>query len=457
MSSKQRIQIVFFRYKISIIILTLFFLIPVFGQTEKIPNISSNQTSKEISQFVFALVDSSGSMKKNDPDKLRIQAIQMMLDTMSPDTGFALVDFDSKNKVLSRPLRIGSFNSKIRKRLREKVQKIDAAGSTNIASALKKAAKLKKKDLKKTSIVLLTDGRDKDWKGDAGMIPENTPVHTIALSKEADRRALSKLSASTGGIADIARSARDLPRIVSKLFGQASGEEVLATYEGVIQQGEKISYDLYIGDSTGRIQVQLSWPGSDIDLALVDPDGAVHSIEDAVSQGYGKETANYDVIRLNNPDPGKWEMQLSGKDVSAQGEPYTTRVSSQGGNIETSWETDVVVPEAGEEFSVDIVSKNNTVEWEKAQYSVKGPSGKSQNETVSMSSVAQILGGSEGQRAASIRPENPGLYRVRVTVFGQTQDKNRIMRSFDRTFEVAPQGSGIQYPHGIKPFIRRRR
>lgn len=418
---------------------------------------SDTEKAGKNARSILAVVDSSGSMSSTDPNNLRIKAIQMMIDTMSPDTTLGLVDFDSGSRVLSSPLKINRFQSNTRQKLRNKIQMIDSNGGTDIQNGLKKAEGLIDKKQQRTSIVLLTDGKDDTWKGKAGIIPENVPVHTIALSNQADRRSLSKISAATGGIADIARTANDLPRIMSRLFGQASGEEVLLSREGTIKQGEKIDYGFFVGDPSSRLQCQVSWPGSDVDIVLKSPNGRTYSTKDAVNKGFGVESSTYDIVRLDKPVAGRWTLQLLGRNIPSQkGEAFTARVSSQGGKIETKWKTKQVVPEAGQKFSVDIVSKNSTVNWDKAYLKVKEPSGKIRNETVSLSSIAAALGGTSGVSAARVRPDEPGLYRVQVTVFGETDKQNKIMRSFDRTFQVAPKGKGIDYKNEIKPFIRRR-
>ena len=59
--------------------------------------------TKLTENYIVAIVDSSGSMTKTDPKKLRIQALEMMTDSLSFNTKIGLVDFDSKARWVIEP------------------------------------------------------------------------------------------------------------------------------------------------------------------------------------------------------------------------------------------------------------------------------------------------------------------------------------------------------------------
>ncbi len=174
------------------------------------------------------LIDISGSMKESDPDNLRQPALELIV-RLLPDgarAGVWLFGEDVETLVEHRVV-----DAEWRKQARQAVSQIDSSGlRTNIPAALAAATYDwgRMDPGYRTSILLLTDG-----KVDVSESPmvnataarkllteralelgqTGIPVHTIALSDEADWKFLDSLAQVTGGAADKAGSAEDLSRI----------------------------------------------------------------------------------------------------------------------------------------------------------------------------------------------------------------------------------------------------
>jgi hypothetical protein len=424
------------------------------GQSEAV---ADSQNSEE--RGIVAVVDSSGSMSSTDPAGLRLKALKMLGDRLGEQGRLGVIEFSTKARVVLPIDELGSFSSLKRKKIKKTIGAIGHGGNTNIRAGLLLAADAVSafSDRQNFSILLLSDGADsKGWKGESDMIPAGVPVHTIALSDGADREGLSQVSAATGGIHEIALTAEDLPRIMGNLLDQASGGEVLLVESGNIQQGDVLQSTLYVDPGTGELNVSVSWPGSDVDLNLIDPDGKRMTIAAAVARGTGVEEASYDIIKLKNPTAGRWLLELLGVDLPQGGEAYTLQATAQGGGIDVDWQTNVVTPEIGQPFNVELKSENNAVSWDSVEAETIGPDGQLKKETLQLDSLASALGGLNGQTMQSFSPQKKGVYHVKIVAQGQTTTGDKIMRTFDRTFEVVSAGRGVRYRYQIDPFIPRR-
>lgn len=402
---------------------------------------------------IVALVDSSGSMEKYDPRNLRISGLKMMIDSLSEGHSLGIIDFDDKAHTLVSPEMLGLYGGDTRQQLRRAASRIDADGGTNIRDGLTLAASLIPPG-RKGVIILLTDGKDKNWRGQNDMVRAGIKVHTIALSDAADQAGLSRLSSATGGEAEIARNAGDLQRIFGVLFGLAEQDEVVLIREGTIRQGGVQNFPLLVEQGQGLIECRVSWPGSNIDLTAVSPNGRQYSIQSAVAGGYGIEGDTYDLIRIKNPMPGNWNLRLQGVEITPGGEPFTVRAAARDSAIRTRWEIKPLVPEMGENCSFSLSSQSN-VNWQTAEVIRFDHRGVKSSKQVTLSSIAAMLGGAGGQTIYSWRPDSLGVNRFHLEVKGVLPDGSEVMRSLDRTVRVAAPGQGVRRKYEIDPFIRR--
>lgn len=409
---------------------------------------------------IIVVVDSSGSMSSSDPKNLRREAVKRMVALAGEMDRIALIDFDSTAREVSGFQLLGAFNSPARKKLRDLAEHFDAGGGTDIGAGLKIAARLAMNQSENLAVILMTDGEDPRWACDAGDLPPGVPVHAIALSEAADRSNLSKLSATTGGVYQIAEDSSDLARIMDAIFGEAADKDVLLIEEGTINEGDVQEYTVYLAGLTGltggSVDVEVTWPGSDVDLMLIDPSGKRIPIDQAVRKNFGIEEGTYDIIRLQNPVDGPWRIAVKGVDIAPGGEPYTVRVTSSGGGIKARWKTNLVTPEVGQPMSIEIDSEHNRVRWQQTEVEVHRPDGTLEHTVKPLDGLSATLGGSSGQSAYVFRSDSPGVYRVKIIATGATDNGQKVMRTFDRTFEAVPPGRGVRYKHQIDPFIRRR-
>ncbi len=402
---------------------------------------------------IIAIVDSSGSMTQTDPRFLRIEALRMIVDSLGEQQTLGVIDFDDKVKTVTEPVLLGPMGGAVRNQIREAVRSIDSAGGTSIRGGLARAAEMTRNPTN-TTWVLLTDGLDNGWHGEADKVPAGVTVHTIALSAQADRVGLSKLSRETGGISEVAVVADDLQRIIGSLFGEAEGDEVVLARTGTIKQDEKVSHDVALETGQGRTDFRVSWPGSEIDMLLMNPNGQAYSLAQAVRDGYGVKASTYAIMRIDKPIPGLWKVGLIGVKVARNGEPYSLRVAAKEGGIQTEWRTSAPVPEVGEPYSITLESAD-AVRWERAQVITLDPRGKSETRESTLGGLAALMGNQRGETVYSVLPREPGVYYIQISVTGKTPQGEPVMRGLDRTYRVELPGKGLKRKAEIDPFIRR--
>jgi uncharacterized protein (TIGR03503 family) len=259
---------------------------------------------------VRVLIDISGSMKQTDPDYLRRSALAMLVQLYPKGARGGVWQFDQGVEELVPYQEVsGSW----RDAGRRKAAQIGSTGLfTNIPLALEKAtADIERPDPGfRTSVILLTDGmvdvsKDPAENAAAGerllkqIVPRlrerGVTVHTVALSKQADRELMQRLAVDTGGLFTLAETPEKLNKAFLQVFDAA------APAEQVPMTGNQFQVDSAIDELTALI-----FHKGDKPVALKSPDG--HTLTEA------KRTDNvnwfrgqgFDLITISKPLVGQW-------------------------------------------------------------------------------------------------------------------------------------------------------
>lgn len=263
---------------------------------------------------VRLLIDSSGSMKQTDPENLRAPSLELIL-RLLPDGARAGVWIFGEEVAELVPLRV--IDARWRQGAAEAVAAIDDAGQrSDIPAALAAAVPDSRRmdPAYRTSVVLLSDGKVEIAESPVanasaarrvltGLARElgaaGIPVHTIALTDEADWQFLRSLARVTGGIAEKAETAGELPAI----FLQAL--ELVAPIPRVPLTGNHFQID----DSVREFTVLVFAGGDEKPVALVDPAG------DRIRSGTAMEgvewfrNSQFILVTVTAPLPGAWKLE----------------------------------------------------------------------------------------------------------------------------------------------------
>lgn len=378
--------------------------------------------------LVVVLIDTSSSMQNIDPSNRRRAALELLSGLANSSTRLAVVNFSEEARILVPPTPMGLFGGPARKRVRDAARALGATGGTAVGDALQVASFLISAEQGAT-VLLLSDGDDSKngWSGQWDTLPASTVVHVVSLSGEANREALVTIARETGGVFEIARTPDDLARILSTLFTRAQREQTAILREARISPGDVHNYSLEIEPGTTTAYVALDWPGSDIDLSLTDPDGRVVGSASAVAMGQGVEAGTFDVIRLDQPSPGRWKVEVKAVQIDPKGEPYTLRAGVAGSDLRLGWQ--VTGGDASADAPLIIAPRpNQPVRWLRSRATVRDGNG-------------QIIFRSRVPYRADAGFEIPAIeevgdYLVRLEVDGEITGGGRFSRVFDRTIAI---------------------
>ncbi len=273
---------------------------------------SAATTTAAVHPDVRVLIDISGSMKQNDPHNLRKPALELLLQLFPKDAKAGVWTFGETVESLA-PLQ--NISEGWRKDARQKAVQITSTSLyTNIPAALEKAAADMQSPLPgyRTSIILLTDGvvdisksSSENAAARQRLLNEILPrlrkagviVHTIALSKSADRELLDRIAAGTGGLSDTAETAAELNRIFLKAFDAA------APAEQVPLAGNHFLVDSSIDELTALVFTKNSKP-----VELVSPDRKRYSMASHGDDVKWFQGQGFELITVKKPFEGEWTL-----------------------------------------------------------------------------------------------------------------------------------------------------
>lgn len=131
-----------------------------------------------------------------------------------------------------------------------------------------------------------------------------------------DSSFLEQVAAAANGRFFFAPTADQLRELYIEISHAIKGWQQMISASGAIAEGQTMTAaSLTVPDGTGLIKVVLSWPGSDLDLILRDPNGAV---VDAGETGvvYSGNATLPEYYEIYDPAPGHWAIEVYGRHVS---------------------------------------------------------------------------------------------------------------------------------------------
>jgi hypothetical protein len=152
-------------------------------------------------------------------------------------------------------------------------------------------------------------------------------VYTIGYGSEADHDLLKEMAALSGGEYIFADPCGDKNRTIKDSFIRLqmniSGSRQSISASGVVSQNQTVNATSFdVPPDSKYASIVVIYPGSHLRVFLLDPDGKVADPEDYVYT----EDKRVISIRLKDPKPGNWTVQVYGDQVNGT-EPYTIYVS----------------------------------------------------------------------------------------------------------------------------------
>lgn len=368
------------------------------------------------------LIDSSGSMKDNDPRGLRREAATLLIDRSPPQTIFTVIDFDSSAavKVLRSSDPVAT---------RAAAQNVDADGGTDIESALKAGYQALAMGSGPRAAILFTDGRSDRRGGIDGYVKDGIPVHVVGLGNGVDTDYLQRLAATTNGLYMHAAGAGDLAQVFDRVISELACEGTVFSRDGVIRPGERIEHPFVVDATIARLTARVTWPGSRIDLELIDPGGRPAGIE--VGSG-----STYRIVEVNNPQPGQWTARVIGTQVAASGEPFTFRAGGPSNLRLAASQADPKDPTTLKIATIDNgVGASVSRTWSRIE--------KPDRATIDGPELSNL---GSGAWSLSVPIDKAGIYTVTAGLAGTLRDGGNWVRETTRTVVV---GQGMVPWRGV--------
>jgi len=263
---------------------------------------------------IRVLIDVSGSMKKTDPNNLRIPALQVLTQLLPIGSKAGVWQFANTPKII---VPHGVVNTQWQQQASIAAEQISSIGQfTDIGAALE-AASFNAQDQeqgRQLHIILLTDGMV-DVSKDAAQnkrartallepilqqyINVGARVHTVGLSHKADKVTLSAIAQGTDGLFEVAVEADQLLDIFLRAL-----DNTVITQQVPVQRSEQ-SFLVQPGIESMTIVVEKN---GDEDIKLKDGNQRIFGRQQTLINQQWQSSATHDVIRIQNPIPGTWVL-----------------------------------------------------------------------------------------------------------------------------------------------------
>ena len=266
---------------------------------------------------VVVVVDSSGSMKRSDPQTLRIPATKLFFSLLGAEDSSALISFSADGKTLLDLTPLTSDAA--RTTLLRAADHITSNGMhTNLYAALTRAHELLVKHPssgKPRYIVLMSDGKmdSGDTQRDAALttslrdklLPalkkDAIQVHTIAFTNSSDAELLRTIAHDTAGLAKLALTDAELHTVFSDLFERSKKPDMLP-----IENGEFL-----VDAAVDEVTIVASKEDAQVQIELQAPDESRLSDHNKNPNTRWLTTPRFDIITLPQPKTGKWKILSS--------------------------------------------------------------------------------------------------------------------------------------------------
>ncbi len=286
---------------------------------------------------VALILDSSGSMSWNDPLNVRHAAARYFVDLAYADAlagaskmQVAIVDFDSYARTWAHLTMVD--NQANRDLLWNAIGMVNSLGGTNLERGLDQGYS----ELNASSYpsvpkagVMLTDGQGSYYDGAVQYANRGWDVYTLGLSNEVNQDLLYAIAHTTEHGEYYTCTTENMQTVYNKIKAQITGGSILATFLGFINQGQQVWNSLPVSEGLSSLQVSANWQGSQLQLTLVDPNGQIIDPDEAAIDptiSYAQSNT-YSMYTIVNPEAGEWQTCITGVNVPAGGEAYTTIAS----------------------------------------------------------------------------------------------------------------------------------
>ena len=382
------------------------------------------------------LMDSSGSMAKNDPKKLRVPAAKMFMSLLGERDRVGLISFSDNGYPVLHLTAPTPANSS---RILASADRVSSKGVyTNLHAALVKGIAMLDKEGRpgqEKMLILMSDGKmdvgdaDEDWKlrqqVQGGILQQlkdkRIKVYAIAFTAASDTELLKEIADGTGAIFRLAYTDEDLHKVFAAIFESAKDPDMLP-----IEGGE-----FAVDSSIEEVTIVASKEREDVRVYLQTPDGKKLGSDDADDRLKWFLSHHFDMITISNPQPGRWKLLSTAgnnrayivTNMALNHSPQEPRLKVNQDMVLEVW-----LEEDGELLDREAVLTNTAFEIE-----VEDPNGAKARFSLFDRGEYGDRKAADGIYSNTLAYENPGSYRLSMLARGATFQRQKTVY-----FDVAP-------------------
>ncbi len=263
------------------------------------------------------VMDSSGSMAKNDPKRMRVPAAKMFMKLLGSEDRVALISFSDHAYPV---LHLTTPSAETSARILASADSVSSKGIyTNLYAAVAKGLDMLGEENKLDQdkmLVLMSDGKmDVGDSNEDRLLTEKLQaellenaksagirVYTIAFTEDSDTELLGQVANETGALFKVARSDNDLHEVFGAIFESAKHPDMLPI------EGNEFLVDKLVEELT----IIASKQDQGVRIYLQSPSGEKLEAENASSELKWFQSHLFDMITLSKPAPGAWKLLSTG-------------------------------------------------------------------------------------------------------------------------------------------------
>ena len=250
---------------------------------------------------IEAIIDDSGSMGGTDANRLRVQAMDLLINTLPEKTQLGAVEFGSgffetpAADTVFPPEPIGPNAGTMRSALASVINADN--GATDYNGAFKKADE---DNPTSQARIFLTDGGHNEGTYNEAHLAHKVPTYVVGfgsgLTLPEDQARLQKIANDTGGQLFQLEDNSQLQAVMNIIGADLTCQTPPREFNDVLKQGQSRTHAITVGASTDVLQIALSWA----------------SPLDRFKLGHLKLIVNGKVVAAARPKVAKLKVEKSG-------------------------------------------------------------------------------------------------------------------------------------------------
>jgi hypothetical protein len=212
---------------------------------------------------IEAIVDDSISMEFTDANRLRVQAMNLLIDTLGKGTTLGAVEFGSEGfetpaaDTVFPPQPVGPNGNAMRTALDQKIHADNGATDYNAAFAQSDAD-----NPTANARIFLTDGGHDVGTYNEGHLVHSVPTYVIGFGGIAageDQARLQKIASDTGGHYFPLKDSAQLQSVMNTIEAALTCQTPPRQFTDLLAKGQSKTHSVAVGAASKSVQITLTW------------------------------------------------------------------------------------------------------------------------------------------------------------------------------------------------------